>query len=305
MFRRLFKALLITSTSIVIYKKREILFTTTDYIEGHIDPEYRYPVNIIDKNRSYISLITATPPGVTFRDLLRNPFGHSCIGIGLTKPVNIKNTFGNVKVYANENVSQNFMINVTPIHNTDIGIKNPIHIITRDKYLYESNINENDQGGIFNRTFYEIRFYIDEQCIYRLINYFVDLYNKMETKEVKFSLHGHLKIYKKYNDRKNEGNCAYWISKGLQIAEIVDSHSYYPGVLFLKVLKNIKSDCKIIKYEASMYDKSIAGDGLIYTPFIPIFIKLSNKNKPLIDYTVRPRYIKDKSYDLFIQSKDN
>ncbi len=268
-------------------KDRERIFSITPYINGTINPDHVRQMNSIDQNRSYISLVTSTPPGKTFGDFMTNPFGHSCIGINLTKDINIKDTFHNVKVYANGESSNSFMLNAVVIHTTEIGIKNPIHIITRDKYFYESDFNQNDQGGICNRTFYEIRFYVDEELIYKLIDYFVDLYNKMETKENKFSLYGHLKIYKSYKKREKEGNCSYWISKGLQHVGIIKSHSYYPGVLFFKTLANIKPNSSVYKYESLDYDDSLAGDGVILTPFVPIFVRMTKKENKTIDYTVR------------------
>lgn len=217
----------------LIPNKKEHMNTIRKAIIGMLRQEPSQTKNQ-SKDEYYMELLHTYPawfhiPLSKGKSSFQNPYGHTSICLYQVK---------------NNEIVSDITINVGTLLRDNIPDKNKfLHFIPTEKYLFNNfeeniSIDGNQQGGLLQRSFLGINIQLTPEKWLSILKYYENLRQDVLDNKFKFSLGMHL-ITNLFPLFKERGNCSYWISKGLEYANLIDNRTSFPMICFYKFLLNI------------------------------------------------------------------
>lgn len=194
------------------------------------------PIKNQSKDEYYMELLHTYPawfhiPLSKGKSSFQNPYGHTSICLYQVK---------------NNKIVSDVTINVgTLLRNNVFDRSKFLHFIPTEKYLFNNfeenaNVDGNQQGGLLQRSFLGINIRLTPEKWLDTLKYFENLRQDVLDNKFKFSLGMHIvtNFFPLFIFRER-GNCSYWISKGLEYANLIDNRTSFPMICFYKFLLNI------------------------------------------------------------------
>eukprot|EP01080_Neovahlkampfia_damariscottae_P010446 gene10446-2968_t len=149
-------------------------------------------------------------------DSSQNPYGHACVK------------------YTLKDGTQKLM-NIVGLPTMKM-----VHFIDPKHYLFSdpniTQVDGSEQGGIYNRSFVGFRIEeYDEDLIKKMDEFFKELDNDNLNGKRGYTLLTSFSKLFGFSNATEKGNCSYWTSKGLSIANLFDSPTLWPKFIISKL----------------------------------------------------------------------
>jgi len=125
---------------------------------------------------------------------------------------------------------QHFVMNVT-------GRGKLVHLISPEEYLFGKTAEGSEQGGVYRRAFRGFRIEnVPNHNVQAMHEFFLQTQQRNAVGEAKYAaLWGNTFPYLNRMSTCEHGNCSYWTSQGMKVAETMRRTSMWPKVVFVRL----------------------------------------------------------------------